>query len=94
MSRPLGGRGKVAPYRTTHLRIPIPIKEDVEKLIEDYRKKVIDGIEPENDGLMSLAAVIELSKKLLRSKSAKIDCIAKLLTAIYRTDITREDLVD
>ena len=32
-----GGRGKKAPYETTHIRIPTPIKEEVESLIERWK---------------------------------------------------------
>lgn len=41
MSKPLGGRGKKAPYETIQVRVPIPIKPDVEKLIEDFRNAIL-----------------------------------------------------
>jgi hypothetical protein len=37
MDKPIGGRGKKAPYETTHVRIPVDLKAQVEKLVEDYR---------------------------------------------------------
>jgi hypothetical protein len=37
MDKPIGGRGKKAPYETTHVRIPVDLKSQVEKLVEDYR---------------------------------------------------------
>lgn len=37
MNKPIGGRGKKAPYETTHVRIPVDLKAQVEKLVEDYR---------------------------------------------------------
>ncbi len=38
MSNPgKGGRGKVAPYSTTHYRIPEPLKATVERLTSAYR---------------------------------------------------------
>ena len=37
MDKPKGGRGKKAPYETTHMRVPLPLKAQIEKLIEDYR---------------------------------------------------------
>jgi hypothetical protein len=37
MNKPIGGRGKKAPYETTHVRIPVDLKSQVEKLVEDYR---------------------------------------------------------
>jgi hypothetical protein len=35
-----GGRGKKAPYETSHYRIPQPIKPTVEMLAEQYRELV------------------------------------------------------
>lgn len=35
--KPIGGRGKKAPYETTHVRVPIDIKPQVEELIEEFR---------------------------------------------------------
>lgn len=37
MVKPIGGRGKRAPYQTIQMRVPLPIKPEVEKLIEQYR---------------------------------------------------------
>lgn len=38
MSNPgKGGRGKIAPYSTTHYRIPEPLKATVERLTSAYR---------------------------------------------------------
>jgi hypothetical protein len=35
-----GGRGKKAPYQTSHYRIPQPIKPTVEMLAEQYRELI------------------------------------------------------
>jgi hypothetical protein len=37
MNKPIGGRGKKAPYETTHVRIPVDLKPQVEKLVEEFR---------------------------------------------------------
>lgn len=37
MNKPIGGRGKRAPYETTHVRIPVDLKAKVEELVEQYR---------------------------------------------------------
>jgi len=92
MTKPIGGRGKKAPYETTHLRIPIPIKPQIESMIEAYRLSVIDGIDSPKSDLLPLGDAIELSKKLLRSKTAKTDTIVKLLTGIYGSEVTKQDL--
>jgi len=36
-NKQIGGRGKRAPYETTHVRIPVDLKPQIEKMIEDYR---------------------------------------------------------
>jgi hypothetical protein len=44
MSSPAkGGRGKQAPYSTTHCRVPEPIKESVERFAIAYRILAFDG---------------------------------------------------
>ena len=93
MNKPLGGRGKKAPYETTHLRIPLPIKTDIEKLIENYRLSVIDGIETHDNGLMSVEDAKLLTRKLIKSKTSKIDTLIKLLTSIYGVEITKDELL-
>lgn len=35
--KPIGGRGNKAPYETTHVRIPVDIKPQVEELVEQFR---------------------------------------------------------
>lgn len=50
MNKPIGGRGKKAPYETTHVRIPVDLKSQIEKLIEEYRQNgcvVSENIDPE-----------------------------------------------
>ena len=37
MSKPIGGRGRKAPYETTHVRIPVDLKPKVELLVEEFR---------------------------------------------------------
>ena len=93
MNKPLGGRGKKAPYETTHLRIPVPIKTDIEKLIDNYRLSVIDGIETHDNGLMSVEDAKLLTRKLIKSKTSKIDTLIKLLTSIYGVEISKDELL-
>lgn len=38
MDKPIGGRGKKAPYETTHVRIPVDLKPKVELLVEEFRE--------------------------------------------------------
>jgi uncharacterized protein YyaL (SSP411 family) len=43
MVKPLGGRGLKAPYETTHVRVPIPIKASVQALIDEFRERQIQS---------------------------------------------------
>ncbi|MBD0388108.1 MAG: hypothetical protein ICV54_16755, partial [Nostoc sp. C3-bin3] len=40
-----GGRGVKAPYESTHVRIPLPIKDKVEALSKAYKDGTIDELE-------------------------------------------------
>lgn len=45
MNKPIGGRGKKAPYDTALVRVPVPIKPEIEDLIERYRNSVLNNSE-------------------------------------------------
>ena len=38
-----GGRGVKAPYESTIKRVPVPLAETVDELIEEYRCKLVTG---------------------------------------------------
>jgi hypothetical protein len=38
MTKPVGGRGNKAPYESTHVRVPLPIKKEVQALIDEFRE--------------------------------------------------------
>jgi hypothetical protein len=48
MNKPIGGRGKKAPYETTHVRIPVDLKSQVEELVESYRSNGLVSLEDNN----------------------------------------------
>lgn len=106
-----GGRGKKAPYETTHCRVPKQLKPLIDKLTGEYKKLVgqpealnhtIDTLtslvddtctketsKESEDNLLSQEEAMELGKKILRSKKGnKQQQMEKLLTAIYKVDIT------
>jgi hypothetical protein len=88
MIKPTGGRGKRAPYETTHLRVPIPLKSAIEAMIEGYRAEILEGSPPpKEDGPLPLSEAIEIAQKLLRGKTSKLATVEKLLTAIYKEDV-------
>lgn len=41
--KPVGGRGKTAPYISTHVRVPIPVKHIIELVIDKYRERLDKG---------------------------------------------------
>lgn len=105
MTKPLGGRGKKAPYETAVIRVPVPLVPKVEKLIDDYRNLTIKGEESESDKYPKLPAAstlttyseaLEEAKKILtantKSKKSTADCIAKLLQVLYGGVVSKEDL--
>lgn len=78
-----GGRGRKAPYTTTHVRVPEPIKSEVERLIAMFHEGVINA--PEKPLTSSGEAVAIAQHILIQKKSAKVS-MEKLLTALYRTE--------
>ena len=78
-----GGRGVKAPYESTHVRVPMPIKHEVEALIQSYK----DGsIQPKVD-FLSVDEAIKLAKEILKNKKSARVSLQNLLTAIYKVDI-------
>lgn len=99
MTKLVGGRGHKAPYETTHIRVPVPLKADVEKLIEGYRAQVLGREDVRkayknlvSDHKLDLEAAKALAQKLLRAKVSKTETVAKLLSAIYEEEITASNL--
>lgn len=95
MSKPKGGRGKQAPYESTHVRVPVPIKAKVDKLVEDYRVLVFDGKRPEEEiynvpSAMSLTTLGEaqaIARQILSQKKSAKMSLQKLLTALYDGEV-------
>lgn len=46
MLKPIGGRGHVASYGSTHVRVPTPLKEQVKELIDRYYEFLAEGGDP------------------------------------------------
>jgi predicted RNase H-like nuclease (RuvC/YqgF family) len=81
MTIPKGGRGKKAPYETTQMRVPVPIKEQVNSLIAKFRGEVLDDnnlLEPVNNSHLSLE-LESLQSEIQKLKTAlEISEIEKL----------------
>lgn len=46
MAIPVGGRGKKAPYETMQMRVPVPVKPLLEKIVEEYRNNGVVPVKP------------------------------------------------
>jgi hypothetical protein len=84
MSKPVGGRGNKAPYETTHVRVPMPIKSEIERLIEEFRE---GRTQQQENSLTSLEDAIETARELLKQKKSARVSIEKLLTVIYGKNV-------
>lgn len=101
MNKPVGGRGKKAPYETILIRIPVPIYSQVEKMADNYRQSVI---ETDGDNLeqnlefnpefcfVSYDDALERAKEILKSKKSAAESLAKLLQVLYGGEVRKEDL--
>lgn len=100
MNKPVGGRGIKAPYESTHLRVPVPIKPQLEAIIEDYRTTVTQDINLltsyriniSNNSLTGLEDAKKLAIKHLKAKREKHQMIANLLSDLYGTNVSAEEL--
>lgn len=88
-----GGRGKAAPYATTHVRVPLPLKELIQAVIDNYRWTQhipsIDDLKPkeQKEEPCYEDVAIELAKQILKSKKSAKTSMEKLLSSIYSKDI-------
>lgn len=95
--KPKGGYKAVAPYETTHVRVPVPLKAAVEKLIEEYRDCVLTGTIPADDPAkvidrVYVDRVVEVARAILKKKKSARQTLAFLLTSVYNVDINPKDL--
>lgn len=71
-----GGRGKKAPYKTTHVRVPEPIKAEVERMAAQYRAGELNTMPALDDA-------IQTAQSILRQKKSARASMEKLLTSLY-----------
>ncbi len=84
MAKPVGGRGKRATYETTHVRVPVPIKAEVEKVISRFFEEEEQTTDKAVNNLDE--AIVTARNILAQKKSARVS-LQKLLTAIYGQDV-------
>jgi predicted RNase H-like nuclease (RuvC/YqgF family) len=85
--KPVGGRKNKAPYETTHVRVPIPIKASVEALIHEFREslpqpsiKPLTGLdetedeqdEPDEQSELSDLETIKSQAEMIQSYASEI----------------------
>lgn len=78
-----GGRGKKAPYETKVVRIPLPILEEVETIVNNFQSGISDN---DSSDLKSLEEVISIAQNILKSKKSAKESIKKLLQVLYKSD--------
>lgn len=74
MNKPVGGRGKKAPYESTHLRVPVPIKDKLQQIIDDFRNDVITF----DNNVLSPTEELELLKSECQDLKSKLEGIKPL----------------
>lgn len=79
-----GGRGNKAPYESTHVRVPLPIKDKVESIINEFKNtgEVKTEQKIESD-FVDFDKAVEIAKSILVSKKSAKVSLQKLLTGIY-----------
>jgi hypothetical protein len=68
-NKQIGGRGKRAPYETTHVRIPVDLKPQIELLIEEFRNNgfTIDNQIANNPSINSSEFIKQMIKEFKNS---------------------------
>jgi hypothetical protein len=101
MNKPVGGRGKKAPYETVVMRVPVALVSKIDDAIGWYRDCVVNGIPTDNDierlkmwesSYVSLdkEQAIEKAKQILKQKKSAKQSIIKLLQVIYAIELDEE----
>lgn len=84
-----GGRGKVAPYETTHVRTPLPVKDIVEQIVNTYKQSVGNSETSKVDNYLNLLkdAICRLTYVSLFSNDPKdYDNFLKTIDPEYKKE--------
>lgn len=84
MSKPVGGRGIRAAYKTKMVRCPEPMQPAVRQLIESYHER--GGI-LQRYTTVTLEDAIDIAACILSKRVSAKTAILKLLTSIYGLDV-------
>ena len=75
-----GGRGKKAPYDSTHYRLPVPLKPLCEELAANYRELVTQYLDPNSPELITAVLAASGGSANNKSEELAIDCIKQAET--------------
>ena len=79
MPKPVGGRGRKAPYQTTTVRIPVDIKHQVDLLVAQFRGDCLNVVNDENIKLKKAIQIIERYKLELKSDNGNLTEVDRLI---------------
>lgn len=93
-----GGRGNRVPYATQMMRVPTPIKDQIQQFIDSYRASVSEGFtdapgettelpEAKPKPRLSKEEAIEKAQQIITHKESARISMSKLLSAIYQEKI-------
>jgi hypothetical protein len=77
MSKPVGGRGHTAPYKTTVIRIPIDLYQRVDEMSNKYRSDLemgVDRVDTNDDKLSRLSKIIDNYRSTSKSSRDWTKC--------------------
>lgn len=88
MAKPLGGRGKKAPYETTVVRIPKVLNAYVEKVVDKFREGLLLKNKSEEYifSSVSLEEAKELFQLLINKRQIGKAVAENLLQVLYEVD--------
>ena len=65
-----GGRGKKAPWQDAHIRVPVPIKEDIQQQINEWKAEQIGGENTEKKNPLTGNELRRIRDKVLKQKKS------------------------
>jgi hypothetical protein len=83
MSFSVGGRGKKAPYQTSVVRVPVPVLEQVEQIVQAYRDSLESGSAPSGAGHPTKAIALSEAEKILKQKKSARISIQMLIERLW-----------
>lgn len=98
MAKPVGGRAKEALYKTTHVRVPVPIKPYIEATIKHFydvldpnalEENLLTNLQDATNAAkgIDLEEATAIAKEILKQKKSARVSVEKLLTTIYGQNV-------